>query len=67
MTLTWKHCNLPKKMTWLQIRTTKYQRINTQLVKFKIDNEHLKNITKINKYNKLNMTGHKADINITKI
>ena len=35
-------------------------------MKFKIDNEHLKNITKINKYNKLNMTGHKADINITK-
>ena len=55
-------------MTWLQIRiTTKYQRINTQLMKFKINNEHLKNITKINKYNKLNMTGHKADINITKI
>ena len=36
MTLTWKNCNLPNKMIWLQITiTTKYQRINTQLMKIK--------------------------------
>ena len=32
----------------------------------KIDNEHLKNINKIEKYRKLNMTEHKTDMNITK-
>ena len=31
----------------------------------KIHNEHLKNINKIEKYKKLNMTEHKTDINIT--
>ena len=32
----------------------------------KIDNEHLKNINKIEKYRKLNMMEHKTDMNITK-
>ena len=82
MTLTRKDCNLPNKMIWLQITiTTKYQRINTQLIKIKtnkytrrlryiraltikvkstIDKEHLKNISNIEKYKKLNMTVHKT-------
>ena len=32
----------------------------------KIDNKHLKNINKIEKYRKLNMMEHKTDMNITK-
>ena len=76
MTLTWKDCNLPNKMIWLQItKTPKYQRINTtdegknkQIdSQIKIRNEHLKNIPKVKKYKKLNMTEHKTDMNITKI
>ena len=34
-------------------------------LQIKIHNEHLKNITKIEKYKKLNMTEHKTDMNIT--
>ena len=33
----------------------------------KIDNKHLKNINKIEKYKKLKMMEHKTDMNITKI
>ena len=40
ISLTWKHCNLPNKMIWLQITiTTKYQRINTQLMKIKTNKQ----------------------------
>ena len=42
----------------------KNKQIHTQI---KIDNEHLKNINKIQKYKKLNMTEHKTDMNITNI
>ena len=34
-------------------------------LQIKIHNEHLKNITKIEKYKKLNMTEHKTNMNIT--
>ena len=34
-------------------------------LQIKIHNEHLKNITKIEKYKKLIMTEHKTDMNIT--
>ena len=72
MTLTWKHCNLPNKMIWLQITvTTKYQRMNKKHKQIhseiKIHNKRLKNINKIEKYKQLNMTEHKTDMNITKI
>ena len=42
----------------------KNKQIHSQI---KIHNEHLKNINKIEKYKKLNMTEHKTDINIPKI
>ena len=42
----------------------KNKQIHSQM---KIRNEHMKNINKIEKYKKLNMTEHKADMNITKI
>ena len=42
----------------------KNKQIHSQI---KIHNEHLKNIHKIEKYKKLNMTEHKTDMNITKI
>ena len=41
----------------------KNKQIHSQI---KMHNEHLKNINKIEKYKKLNMTEHKADMNITK-
>ena len=60
MNLRWKNCNLPTKMIWLQLTTsTKYQRMNTQPLEMKtthsqikMHNKHLKNITKIDKYEK---------------
>ena len=42
----------------------KNKQIHSQL---KIHNEHLKNINKIEKFKKLNMTEHKTDMNITNI
>ena len=42
----------------------KNNQIHSQI---KIHNEHLKNINKIEKYKKLDMTEHKTDMNITKI
>ena len=41
----------------------KNKQIHSQI---KIHNEHLKNINKMEKYKKLNMTEHQTDINITK-
>ena len=39
MALTWKHCNLPNKMIWLQLTiTTKYQKMNTQPMETKQTN-----------------------------
>ena len=72
MTLTWKYCNLPNKMIWLQITlTAKYQRMNKRQKQIhseiKIHNKRLKNINQIEKYKQLNMTEHKTDMNITKI
>ena len=46
------------------IDDNKNKQIHSQI---KTYNEHLKNINKIEKYQKLNMAEHKADMNITKI
>ena len=42
----------------------KNKQIHSQI---KIHNEHLKNINKIEKYKKLNLTEHTTDMNFTKI
>ena len=78
MTLTWKHCNLPNKMIlWLQLTiTTKYQGMNKQPMKtknkqihwqIKIHNEHLKNITKIDKNKKTEQLSYDGAQNRTQL
>ena len=47
--------------------TTDEDKNNQIHAQIKIDNEHLRNFNKIEKYKKLNMTEHKTDIKITKI
>ena len=42
----------------------KNKQVHSQI---KIHNEKMKNINKIEKYKRLNMTEHKTDMNITKI
>ena len=47
--------------------TTDEDKNNEIQLQFKIHQEHLKNVNKIKKYKKLNMTEHKTDKNITRI
>ena len=45
MMLTWNHCNLPNKKIWLQLATTtKYQRMDTQPMKTKINNKYTRRL-----------------------
>ena len=47
--------------------TTDEDKNNEIQLQFKIHHEHLKNVNKIKKYKKLNMTEHKTDMIITRI
>ena len=47
--------------------TTDEDKNNEIQLQFKIHQEHLKNVNKIKKYKKLNMTEHKTDMIITRI